>query len=67
MKQSPTGDEIFMKQEKGGVMAGAKDLSGREEMGIQKRAEAGHHCWFPCNRRGEGRWGSNQIPRPESE
>ena len=56
-----------MKQEKGGVMAGAKDLSGREEMGIQKRAEAGHHCLFPCNRRGEGRWGSNQIPRPESE
>ena len=54
--------EIFMNipifsQEKGGVTAGAKDLSGREEMGIRKRAEASHQCLLPCNRRVEGKTG----------
>lgn len=67
MKQSPTEDEIFMKQEKGGVMVGAKDVSGRERWASEKGQRLAINACCPVTEEERGRWGSSQIPRPESE
>ena len=56
-----------MKQEKGGVMVGAKDVSGRERWASEKGQRLVINACCPVTEEERGRWGSSQIPRPESE